>query len=93
MNCGTEGADVAEKINNQPHPNFGFNVMTEHYEDLVRARRYRSHQGDSHGSAECGFDPLSYAHRRGHDLRRCGASRRLVAGRSAGQGDGWANDC
>ena len=37
VNCGTEGAVVAEKIKNQPHPNFGFNASTEHYEDLVKA--------------------------------------------------------
>jgi chaperonin GroEL len=37
VNCGTEGAVVAEKIKNQPHPNFGFNATTEHYEDLVKA--------------------------------------------------------
>jgi chaperonin GroEL len=36
-NCGTEGAVVAEKIKNQPHPNFGFNAATEQYEDLVKA--------------------------------------------------------
>ena len=36
-NCGTEGAVVAEKIKNNPAPNFGFNASTEAYEDLVKA--------------------------------------------------------
>jgi chaperonin GroEL len=37
LNCGTEGAVVAEKIKNQKDPNFGFNASTEKYEDLVKA--------------------------------------------------------
>ena len=37
MNCGAEGAVVAEKIKNYQDPNFGFNVATEEYEDLVKA--------------------------------------------------------
>src|SRR5690349_2467696 len=38
MNCGTEGAIVAEKIKNSlDDPNFGFNATTEQYEDLVKA--------------------------------------------------------
>ena len=37
VNCGTEGAVVAEKIKNQTDPNFGFNAATEQYEDLVKA--------------------------------------------------------
>src|ERR1043166_7098189 len=37
LNCGTEGAIVAEKIKNHPDPNFGFNASTEQYEDLVKA--------------------------------------------------------
>jgi chaperonin GroEL len=37
VNCGTEGTVVAEQIKNQPHPNFGLNASTEHYEDLVKA--------------------------------------------------------
>jgi chaperonin GroEL len=37
LNCGTEGAIVAEKIKNQQDANFGFNATTEHYEDLVKA--------------------------------------------------------
>jgi chaperonin GroEL len=37
LNCGTEGAVVAEKIKNHPEPNFGFNASTEQYEDLVIA--------------------------------------------------------
>ena len=38
MNCGTEGAIVAEKIKNHlDDPNFGFNANTEQYEDLVKA--------------------------------------------------------
>src|SRR5271154_4079810 len=37
LNCGTEGAVVAEKIKNQKDPNFGFNATTEKYEDLVQA--------------------------------------------------------
>jgi len=37
VNCGTEGAVVAEHIKNQKDPNFGFNATTEKYEDLVKA--------------------------------------------------------
>ena len=37
LNCGTEGAVVAEKIKNHRDANFGFNATTEQYEDLVKA--------------------------------------------------------
>ena len=37
LNCGTEGAVVAEKIKNHPEPNYGFNAASEQYEDLVNA--------------------------------------------------------
>jgi chaperonin GroEL len=37
VNCGTEGAVVAERIKNCQEPNFGFNAATEEYEDLVKA--------------------------------------------------------
>ncbi len=37
LNCGTEGAIVAQKIKNHADPNFGFNASTELYEDLVKA--------------------------------------------------------
>ncbi len=37
VNCGTEGAVVAERIHNSTDPNFGFNASTEQYEDLVKA--------------------------------------------------------
>jgi chaperonin GroEL len=37
LNCGTEGAVVAEKLKNHQDPNFGFNASTEQYEDLVKA--------------------------------------------------------
>jgi chaperonin GroEL len=37
LNCGIEGAVVAEKIRNNPDPNFGFNAFTSQYEDLVKA--------------------------------------------------------
>jgi chaperonin GroEL len=37
LNCGTEGAVVAEHIKKQQDPNFGFNAATEKYEDLVQA--------------------------------------------------------
>jgi chaperonin GroEL len=37
LNCGIEGAVVAEKIKNSQDPNFGFNAATEKYEDLVEA--------------------------------------------------------
>ncbi len=37
INCGPEGAVVAENIKNQQDPNFGFNATTEQYEDLVKA--------------------------------------------------------
>src|SRR3970282_1460088 len=34
-NSGTEGAIVVGKIRENSNPNFGFNAMTETYEDLV----------------------------------------------------------
>ena len=37
LNCGTEGAVVVERIRNHQDANFGFNVTTEQYEDLVKA--------------------------------------------------------
>jgi chaperonin GroEL len=37
INCGTEGAVVAERIKGQNDPNYGFNASTEEYEDLVKA--------------------------------------------------------
>jgi len=37
VNCGTEGAVVAEHIKSNKNPNFGFNASTEEYEDLVKA--------------------------------------------------------
>jgi chaperonin GroEL len=37
INCGTEGAVVAEKIKSIEDPNVGFNASTEQYEDLVKA--------------------------------------------------------
>jgi chaperonin GroEL len=37
INCGTEGAVVADKIKTQIDPNFGFNAFTETYEDLIKA--------------------------------------------------------
>jgi chaperonin GroEL len=37
LNCGPEGAVVAERIKNHQDPNFGFNASTEQYEDLVKA--------------------------------------------------------
>ena len=37
VNCGTEGAVVAEKIKQSTDPNYGFNASTEVYEDLVKA--------------------------------------------------------
>jgi chaperonin GroEL len=37
LNCGTEGAVVAEKIKNSKDTNFGFNAATEQYENLVKA--------------------------------------------------------
>jgi chaperonin GroEL len=37
VNCGTEGAVVAERVKSNPDPHFGFNASTEVYEDLVKA--------------------------------------------------------
>jgi len=37
VNCGTEGAVVAEKIKAHQDPHYGFNAFTETYEDLVQA--------------------------------------------------------
>ena len=36
VNCGTEGAVVAERIRSNSDPHFGFNAATEQYEDLVK---------------------------------------------------------
>jgi len=36
LNCGTEGAVVVEKIKTHQDANFGFNVSTDEYEDLVK---------------------------------------------------------
>jgi chaperonin GroEL len=36
LNCGIEGAVVAERIKSNPDPNFGFNAFTEKFEDLVK---------------------------------------------------------
>jgi chaperonin GroEL len=35
VNSGTEGAIVVEKVRENSNPNFGFNAMTDTYEDLV----------------------------------------------------------
>jgi len=35
VNSGTEGAIVVEKVRDNTNPNFGFNAMTDTYEDLV----------------------------------------------------------
>ncbi len=37
VNCGPEGAVVAEKIKADTRTNYGFNASTEEYEDLVKA--------------------------------------------------------
>ncbi|HUB34028.1 MAG TPA: chaperonin GroEL [Bryobacteraceae bacterium] len=37
VNSGTEGAIVVEKVRENSNPNFGFNAMTDTYEDLVAA--------------------------------------------------------
>ncbi len=37
VNSGTEGAIVVEKVRENSNPNFGFNAMTDTYEDLVVA--------------------------------------------------------
>jgi chaperonin GroEL len=36
-NCGLEGALVAQKVEENSNPNFGFNGVTQQYEDLVKA--------------------------------------------------------
>jgi chaperonin GroEL len=36
-NCGLEGALVAQKVEENSNPNFGFNGVTQEYEDLVKA--------------------------------------------------------
>ena len=36
-NAGVEGAIVAEKIRNSKKPNYGYNALTNEYEDLVKA--------------------------------------------------------
>ncbi len=37
QNTGSEGAVVVEKVRNHKDSNYGFNAMTEQYEDLVKA--------------------------------------------------------
>src|SRR5579883_766581 len=37
VNSGTEGAIVVEKVRDNNNPNFGFNAMTDTYEELVQA--------------------------------------------------------
>jgi chaperonin GroEL len=36
-NCGLEGAIVAQKVEESDKANFGFNALTQTYEDLVKA--------------------------------------------------------
>jgi chaperonin GroEL len=37
VNSGTEGAIVVGKVRDATDPNYGFNAMTDTYEDLVKA--------------------------------------------------------
>ena len=37
QNAGYEGSIVVDKVRNNTNPNFGFNALTEKYEDLVAA--------------------------------------------------------
>ena len=50
-NAGQEGALIVQEVKNRSG-NEGFNVATGKYEDLVKGRRRRSDQGDSHSTAE-----------------------------------------
>ena len=79
VNCGTEGAVVAQKIKSDKNPNFGFNAFTEEYEDLVKAGVVDPTQGDSYGSAERGLHRLSHADDRGDGLRDPRADGGLTA--------------
>jgi chaperonin GroEL len=36
-NCGLEGALVAQKVEENSNPNFGYNGVTQQYEDLVKS--------------------------------------------------------
>ena len=77
LNCGTEGAVVVEKIKSQPGSELRLQRLHRTVRRSGEGRRDRSHEGDSHGSAECGIHRLSHAHDRGHDLRGCGRSGQL----------------
>jgi chaperonin GroEL len=37
VNSGTEGAIVVERVRGNDNPNFGFNALTDQYEDLVKS--------------------------------------------------------
>ncbi len=37
VNSGTEGAIVVERVSGNDNPNFGFNALTDQYEDLVKS--------------------------------------------------------
>ena len=37
LNAGKEGAVVVEQVRREKHPNFGYNAVTEKFEDLVAA--------------------------------------------------------
>ena len=37
QNAGKEGAVIVEKVRAEKNPNFGYNALTENYEDLVAA--------------------------------------------------------
>ncbi len=78
QNAGGEGSIVVEKIRSSKDKNFGYNALTDTYEDLVELGRHRSDEGDAHGAAERGVDRRPAPHD--------GSDRRREEGRQAGSG-------
>ncbi len=78
QNAGGEGSIVVEKIRGSKDKNFGYNALTDSYEDLVASGVIDPTKVDAHGAAERRVD-------RGpapHD----GSDRRREEGRQAGSG-------
>ena len=71
-NAGGEGSIVVEKVRASKDDTFGYNALTDTYEDLVAGGRHRSDQGDPHGAAERGVDRRPSPHDRSADRREEG---------------------
>ena len=69
QNAGGEGSIVVEKVRSSKDDKFGYNALTDTYEDLVAGGRHRSDEGDAHGAAERRVDRRPAPHD-GSDHRR-----------------------